>query len=223
MIVDAAQAGQPQAQYWVAEQMNVARLCGGDDKRKLWLKPAAKGDANAQIELVHMYLEGAPETTNFDEVKSLLNAAVTADNAYTLKHATALYALPPVDTLSNKAAALALVPRLKKHDDSLDPHINEAMAAAYAVNGDFKNAIAQQKRTVKKAEELYWNTAKMEERLAAYTENRVLTGDVFAVPPTTDPLPEVDSEMKDCSKRKHGCGRKSGDSLKTPTGSHIRE
>lgn len=221
MILSAAQAGHPQAQYWVADQMRVAQHCGDDTKRKLWLKPAAKGDANAQIELVHMYLEN-PDSAAVDEIKSLLSAAISADSAYTLKHAVALYAAPPLELLRDSAAAMALVPRLKKHDDSLDPHINEAMAAAYAANGDFKNAVIQQERTIKKADKLYWSTAKMDERLAAYKEKRVLTGDLFAVPPTAEPLPEISNEMEDCRQKKRGCGRHGPDTLKTPTGSHIQ-
>jgi len=221
MILSAAQAGHPQAQYWIAEQMEIARLCGGDDKRKLWLKPAARRDVNAQIDLVRMYLAATPEQLNIDEIKSLLSTAANSDSAYALKHVVALYAMPPVPTLADKAAALAAVPRLRKYDDSLDPHINEVMATAYAANGDFKNAVTQEERAIKKARKLYWNTIQMDERLAAYKESRVLTGNLFDVPPTKEPLPEVANEIDDCSKKKGGCGRRARDRLETPTGSHI--
>jgi hypothetical protein len=86
------------------------------------------------------------------------------------------------------------------------------MAAAYAVNDNFRDAI-------KKAQKLYWNTQNMDERLNAYREGRHATGDLLAVPPTTEPIPPVSTELAPCTKKK-GCGRKA-DSPRTPIDSHI--
>lgn len=56
----------------------------------------------------------------------------------------------------------------------------EAVAAAYAANGDFTNAVTQQHRAMLKAQSLGWNTHLLAERLSAYRHGEAWHGDLFA-------------------------------------------
>jgi hypothetical protein len=56
----------------------------------------------------------------------------------------------------------------------------EVVAAAYAANGDFHNASAQQQLAVQKARSLGWNTHTLTERLDAYRHDRAWHGDLLA-------------------------------------------
>jgi hypothetical protein len=71
-------------------------------------------------------------------------------------------------------------------DADADPQVSEAIAAAHAAKGDFKRAARFQQRAVKAATELKWNTQRMRERLADYTNNKAWIGDLFAVPPSQE-------------------------------------
>ena len=59
----------------------------------------------------------------------------------------------------------------------------EVLGAAYAANGDFRAASAQQRIAVRKAQSLGWNTRFMTQRLAAYRDGRPWRGDLLALPP----------------------------------------
>jgi hypothetical protein len=78
--------------------------------------------------------------------------------------------------------ALAVAMKLSAGEIQSDPQMFEAVAAAYAANGDFHNAVAQQRVAIAKARRLAWNTRLMDERLAAYRSGKPWRGDLFAVP-----------------------------------------
>jgi hypothetical protein len=225
MIISAAQFGSAPAQYWVAQQLNLEQMCGSGEKMSRWLGQAAKGgDAGAQIDWVELKLASPADASEVAELKAMLTAAVANDNAYALKHAAAIFAVPANDQvgaqLVDKELALSTALRLKKYDTSVDPQVNDVMAAAFAVNDNFRDAVKQQERAVSKAQKLHWNTQNMEARLAAYNTGKLVTGDLFALPPVTVPLPPVDNELAPCTK-KGGCGRQPDDN-RAPTGSFIR-
>jgi len=222
MVLQSAQAGHPNAQYWVAHQVQLEQLCGNADKMVTWLEHAAKGgDSNAQIELVHHRIASSPDKIDVQELKQLLSKAASRDNPYAMKHAVAILASSPIQALHDKDLALSTAVRLKKYDNNSDPHIEDAMAAAYAANGNFREAGKLQERAIKKAQKLYWNTQSMEERLANYAAGKPASGDLFAVPPAITAPPPVNNEAEDCSKKKRGCSRVP-DKPRTPTGSFIQ-
>jgi TonB family protein len=224
MLIAAAQAGHPNAQYWAAQRVRDEELCGQTNRIETWLQHAAKGgDSGAQIELARYRIARNANELNVDEIKELVTKAAASQNPYAMKHAIAMASYSSVEALRDPSLALSTAERLKKHDDNLDPHVEEAIAAAYAINQNFKEAKKFQERAVKKADKLYWNTQLMEERLSSYTAGKLgAPGDLFAVPPATTPPPPVKDEGIDCSKRPGGCQRKP-DEPRTPTGSFIRE
>jgi hypothetical protein len=224
MLIASAQAGQPNAQYWAAQQMRNDELCGNTDRIETWLRHAAKGgDSGAQIELARYRIARSGGELNIDETKELIAKAAASENPYAMKHAVAIASLSPIEALRDPQLALSTAERLKKHDNTLDPHVEEAIAAAHAVNQNFKEAKKFQERAVKKAEKLYWNIQVMADRVVNYSASKHAEfGELFAVPPATTTPPPVKDEGIDCSKRRDGCKR-TPDQRKTPTGSHIRE
>jgi hypothetical protein len=95
------------------------------------------------------------------------------------KHVTALLAASPIDAVRDPPTALAVAMKLSAQPIQSDPQMFEAVAAAYAANGDFHHAVVQQQRAVVKAQNLGWHTHLLEERLAAYRHGNAWHGDVF--------------------------------------------
>jgi len=73
--------------------------------------------------------------------------------------------------------------KLAAGDIQSDPQMFEAVGAAYAANGDFRQASAQQQIAIRKAQSLAWNTRVMAERLSAYRGGMPWRGDLLAPPP----------------------------------------
>jgi len=221
MLLSSAQAGVPQAQYWISRELIAEELCGHPEKMVLWLSNAAKGgDPAAQVELVHLR-SGAANAGETNELRKMLVAAVGQNNRYALKHAAALFAMSPIAELRDGDLALKAANKLRRMSGSLDPHIDEAIAAAYGANGMYREARRFQESAIDKAHELFWNTSKMNLRLATYAEGRPATGDIFDVPVADMPLPPVRNKLEDCTQKRRGCGR-SPDGDRTPTGSFLK-
>jgi predicted HAD superfamily Cof-like phosphohydrolase len=64
-----------------------------------------------------------------------------------------------------------------------DPQMFEVVAAAYAANHEYGNAVDAQRQAIQKAATLGWNTAAMQERLAAYRHDAPWVGDLYAALP----------------------------------------
>jgi TonB family protein len=224
MLLSSAQAGHPNAQYWAAHQTQYDQLCGAGNKTTAWLQHAARGgNSNAQIELANLRIAAGMGQFDVDEVKRLLASAAERDNPYALKHAIGVLSASPIDAVRDAPLALAAAEKLRKHSRNADPHVEEAMAAAYAANANFREAVKLQERAIDKAEDLYWNTEIMEERLTGYRAGKHgLYADLFAVPAAKSPPPSPSSKARDCSKRTRGCER-IPDQKRTPTGSFIKE
>jgi len=125
-------------------------------------------------------IAGAPSAAQLMQARALLEQASRANAYYVRKHVAALLASSPLDAVRDPEAALGLARQLAAGEIRTDPQMYEAVAAAYAANGDFHNASAQQQLAVQKAQALGWNTRTMAERLDAYRHGRAWRGDLFA-------------------------------------------
>jgi hypothetical protein len=183
MLMSAARAGNPAAQYWVATQVVAAAPCNPQGDASVWLRHAADGGSgSAAVVLAEGLLRGIPVQAQVAEARGLLARAAATDSYYARKHAAALLAASPVQAVHDGALALKLAQRLLAGEIQTDPQMFEVVAAAYAANQDFREANAQQRVAVDKAHRLGWNTAAMEQRLSAYRADRLWTGDLFASP-----------------------------------------
>jgi TonB family protein len=184
LLVSAAQGGQPQAQYWAANRFMSLGNCDAQTKKLPWLRAAAKsGDGASELALALDLLNGGPSPEQQAEARSLLQQAAQSENFYVRKHVTALMAASPLDAIRDPARAAQLAQLLTRDAIQTDPQMFEAIAAAQAVNADFKAAAESQETAITKANGLHWNTQLMQERLEEYRKSHPWFGDVFAMPP----------------------------------------
>ena len=109
-----------------------------------------------------------------------------------------MLATSTIADLRNPKAALQSAKNALKFPLDGDPQLAEAVAAAQAVNGDFKSALSEQKRAISSAHKLHWNTQYMDARLAEYGAGRAWTGDLFAMAPLMAALPPVKRPINVC-------------------------
>ena len=184
LLVSAAQAGHPRAQYWVATRFMSVGACGVDRKKIPWLRAAASaGNGPAQVALALDLLSGQPSAEQITEARQLLEEAARSDDPYAMKHVAAVLAASPLEALRDPSTARSVAERLVKSSIESDPQMYEAAALAYAVSGDFWDARAKEQRAIKKAQQLEWDTRQMQERLALYSRSKAWSGDLFASPP----------------------------------------
>jgi hypothetical protein len=146
-----------------------------------WLRHAADGgNPSAQLVLAQDLLARASGAAEPAQARALLAQAARSDNYYVRKHIVALLATSPFDAVRDPHAALELARRLSSYGIRSDPQLYETVAAAYAANGDFRNAAAQQQLAVQKARELRWDTRTMAQRLEDYRRGTAWHGDLFA-------------------------------------------
>ncbi|MBS0379356.1 MAG: SEL1-like repeat protein [Proteobacteria bacterium] len=182
MLIDAARAGNPDAQYWMSQQATAAAACHKPADARLWLEHAAQGgNAAARVRFAQLLLHGSPAPADVARARELLEQALAQDNNYyAVKHAVALLAASPVEGVRDAPAALRGAEHLLSGEIQSDPQLFETVAAAYAANQRYDDAVAQQRVAVHKAQALGWSTAAMEERLASYRADRPWQGDLLA-------------------------------------------
>jgi TonB family protein len=218
MLLASAQAGMPEAQYWIGSHLRNESYCSGTNKMQPWLRQAAKSDlSTARIAFVREALAHPETASSIEELRTLVHATAGANDAYSVKHATALLIAPP---LADAALALTAAKKLADMDADYDPQVSEVIAAAHAANQDFRQAIRHQERALGTAEDLHWNVSVMRERLAAYQSSQTWSGDLFALPPATGVLPEVDNPNRGCGRDNAKCER-TPDRKRAPIGSTI--
>ena len=183
MLMSAARAGNPAAQYWVATQVVAAAPCHPQASASLWLRHAAEGGSgSAAVVEAEQLLSATPAQAQVVDARALLARAAATDGYYARKHAVALLAASPVQAVHDAPLALKVARELLTGEIQSDPQMFEAVAAAYAVNKDFREASAQQRVAISKAQALGWNTATMQRRLSAYRADQLWTGDLLAAP-----------------------------------------
>ena len=183
LVLGAARDGNPDAQYWIASQLRASAACHPHSDGGVWLRHAAAGgNAAAQLLLALDLLAGAPGASQVAQARALLAQAARADSYYVRKHVTALLASSPLDAVRDPPTALELARQLAAGEIRSDPQLYETVAAAYAANGDFHDATAQQQLALQKARGLGWNTGPIAERLDAYRHGKTWRGDLLASP-----------------------------------------
>jgi TPR repeat protein len=181
LLLGAAGDGNPDAQYWVASQLRASVTCHPRADGEVWLRHAADGgSAAAQLRLAQDLLAGIPSASQATQARALLAQAARSDAYYVRKHLVALLASSTVDAVRDPPAALALARQLAAGEIRSDPQMYEVVAAAYAANGDFHNASAQQQLAVDKAKTLGWNNRTLADQLDAYRHDRAWHGDLLA-------------------------------------------
>jgi TPR repeat protein len=184
LLLGAARDGDARAQYWVGSQLRAASMCRSHMNGAVWLRHAADGGSpSAQLMLATDLLNGEPSAAQLAEARSLLGRAATSDSFYVRKHVVALLAASPLDAARDPGAALTVAIKLAAGEIQSDPQMFEAVGAAYAANGDFSQASAQQQIAIRKAQSLAWNTRVMKQRLTAYRDGKPWRGDLLALPP----------------------------------------
>jgi hypothetical protein len=183
LLLSAARAGGPQAQYWVGSQLRATAGCHPRADGGVWLTHAAAGgDAAAQVLVASELLRGTPTAAQVTQARAALVAAAASGSYYVRKHVVALLAASPLDEVRDAHTALTLAQQLQGGDIQSDPEMFAAVAAAYASAGDFHSAVAQQRLAQQKALTLGWDTHALSAQLAAYRADRPWRGDVFASP-----------------------------------------
>ena len=184
LLLASARDGDSRAQYWVGSELHATAVCHSQVNGAVWLRHAADGgSASAQLMLATDLLSADPTGAQAAQARSLLERAATSDSFYVRKHVVALLAASPLDAVRDPGTALSVATKLAAGEIQSDPQMFEAVGAAYAANGDFRQASAQQQIAIRKARSLAWNTRGMTQRLAAYRDGRPWRGDLFALPP----------------------------------------
>jgi TPR repeat protein len=179
LMLGAARDGNADAQYWVGSQLRASLACHPRANGAIWLRHAAEGgNAAAQLLLAQDLLAGSPGAEQVTQARTLLGPAARSNAYYVRKHVVAL--LASSDVVRDPPAALELAKQLAAGAIKSDPQMYEVVAAAYAANGDFHNASAQQRLAVDKAKGLGWNTRMLTEQLDAYRHDRAWHGDLLA-------------------------------------------
>ncbi|HEY0768061.1 MAG TPA: hypothetical protein VGD47_08905 [Steroidobacteraceae bacterium] len=184
LLIGSARYGDTRAQYWVGSQLRATSTCHPQANGAVWLRHAAEGgSAAAQVMLATDLLNGEPSAAQAAQARALLERAAPSDSFYVRKHVVAVLAASPVEAVRDPGTALTVAMKLAAGEIQTDPQMFEAVGAAYAANGDFRHATAQQQIAIRKAVSLGWNTRVMTQRLAAYRRGKPWRGDLFALPP----------------------------------------
>lgn len=181
LLLGAARDGNADAQYWVGSQLRASAACHPRANGAIWLRHAADGgSAAAQLLVAQDLLASSPSAAQVTQARALLGQAARANAYYVRKHVVALLAGSAVEGVRDPPAALELAKQLAAGAIRSDPQMYEVVAAAYAANGDFHNASAQQRLAVDKARILRWNVNTLTEQLDAYRHDRAWHGDLIA-------------------------------------------
>ncbi|HUQ11120.1 MAG TPA: TonB family protein [Steroidobacteraceae bacterium] len=180
-FVKAAQAGLPTAQFLVGYSTMLGWGCEcNEPKGMVWLQKAAAADqSDAQVMLANYILRGTPGEAEVAKALTWLERAARADNHYGKFYLAALLAAGPDATRREPKRALAVLKDVMRDVDD-DPTSFEIRAAALAMLGDFEGAQKDQRRALKMARDLGWETASQETRLSSYVAGKPWTGDLFA-------------------------------------------
>ena len=201
-LLHSAQAGNPQGQYWIGDELRAMSVCEASLKAARWFEIAARnGEPSAQIVRARQLLASDPSAEVRAEARRLLLAVAASESVFGARQAIALLASSPFEDVRDPPTALSSIHGLKTGDYDPDPQTWEAVAAAYAANGRYAEALPNQERALKLAREYRWNTTAIAERLAAYRKNHAWTGDLFAVPPVAPPGPPP-SDVPGCEARR---------------------
>jgi len=180
-FVKAAQAGMPTAQFLVGYSSMLGWGCECDEPKGVeWLQKAAAADqADAQVMLANYILRGSPGEEEVAKALTWLERAADADNNYGKFYLAALLAAGPDPARRAPERALQVLKDVMRTVDD-DPTAFEIRAAALAMLGKYDEAQKDQRKALKMAKDLGWETASQESRLANYVAAKHWSGDLFA-------------------------------------------
>jgi uncharacterized protein len=180
-FVKAAQAGVPTAQFLVGYSSMLGWGCEcNEPKGMVWLQRAASADqADAQVMLANYMLRGEPTPDIVTNAMTWLERAAKAGNRDGKFYLAAMLAAGADGAHRDPQRALDVLRDVMRDLDD-DPTAFEIRAAAYAMQGKYPEALKDQRKALKMAQSLGWETASQTARLAQYEAGKTWTGDLFA-------------------------------------------
>jgi uncharacterized protein len=180
-FVRAAQAGLPTAQFIVGYSSMIGWGCEcSEPKGMIWLQKAASADqSDAQVMLASYILRGEPTKEDISKALTWLERAVKSGNRDGKFYLAGLLAAGVDPDYRNPQRAHEVLRDVMRDVDD-DPTAFEIRAAAHAMQGKFEDAQKDQRKALKMAKDLGWETASQEARLNHYVAGKTWTGDLFA-------------------------------------------
>jgi uncharacterized protein len=180
-FVKAAQAGLPTAQFIVGYSSMMGWGCEcSEPKGMVWLHKAASADqADAQVMLANYILRGDPSEEDIAKAITWLERAVKAGNRDGKFYLAALLAAGVDEKRRDPQRALKILREVMRDVDD-DPTAFEIRAAAHAMLGDYPQALKDQRKALKMAQTLGWETASQTMRLNNYSAGKPWAGDLLA-------------------------------------------
>lgn len=177
----AARAGVAVAQFLYGTNLLGGWIDERDEASALeWLRKAADQDQpDALVTLSGFALRDDGEGAGAAQAREMLERAVARGHGDAKLHLAALLAAAPRASLRDPARALVLLKEVA-WDHPKEPEIDEIHAAAFAGLDRFDEAVKRQQAAVDLARRLEWDTAPLEEKLAAYKGNEPWFGNLLA-------------------------------------------
>lgn len=179
-MVLAAQGGHAWAQY----RLGRALAFGAQSepaKARAWLELALEaGVKRAAIVLARLEIRSreADAREHWRRARQLLEIAWAGKERDAALPLAALLGAAPEATVRDPEKALQVLEEVR-HFRGGHPGVVEIAAAAEAARGDFKRAVARQKKAISEAEDLKWDLAALRERLASYESQQPWFGDLL--------------------------------------------
>jgi TonB family protein len=181
-FLKSAQAGVPFAQYVIGIGLTTESSALPDSEKVkgfAWLKlAAAGGQSAAKFALANYTLEHDADALQDPVVYAWLEDAAKAGHRDATLYLAALLAAAPDAMRRDPARALTLV-GLSKWDFEIDPAAREVIAAAFAQQQKFDEAISTQQLAIRAAQKLRWDVAPMQARLAKYQGRSAWNGNLM--------------------------------------------
>jgi uncharacterized protein len=181
-FLKSAQSGNRHAQYMVGSSLLSGTGCRCEEtKAEVWLRKAAEADEpDAQVTLAQFALRGTPDAVDTGKAKTWLERAVAGGSHDGMLCLSALLAATPFAALRDPPRALSLLDKVRK-DLGGDPVEFEIRAAAEAASGAFGKAVDSERHALARAQELHWDLAPLNERLAHYQAGQAWYGNLLAL------------------------------------------
>jgi TPR repeat protein len=169
------------AQFMVGYSNMVGWGCEcSEPKGMVWLHKAAAADqADAQVMIANYILRGEPGPEDVAKALTWLERAATTGNRDAKFYLAGLLAAGVDAARRDPERALKVLREVMRDVDD-DPTAFEIRAAANAMLGKYPEALKDQRRALRMAQDLGWETASQQARLANYEGSKPWTGDVFA-------------------------------------------
>lgn len=170
--VKSANQGSAAASYFLGRNILYGNMCTQNNTQSMgWLlKSAKEGISDAQYMLAIESLSGARFEKNEDKAFYWLKKAAENSKAAKIRYSWIL-ATHPLSEKRNAKLAMDYISSID--DDYYDKQsLYQTRAAVAAENGDFKNAVKWQKKTIEDASDLGLPLDIAQQKLAAYENNK---------------------------------------------------